>query len=191
MEEIAEKVLENAGSCIQEFRVDIERLIETKYEIIIDIFYGLQSKYGVMAFMLIQGKRLFVDDKLIDNPRQAKRYRFTLSEELAHFLIHNNLYKDCKTIVDRIEKESLLTRQEAWFLETNAKALGSAILMPKKLIEKRVDDLISYFGSKPNYTSIIINALAHEFDVNPAAVRRRLRNLGFHKRSNLDLRDNV
>ncbi len=171
--------------------MNIERLIETKYKIIIDNFYNLQARYGVMAFMLTQGKRLFVDDKLIDNPRQEKRYRFTLAEELAHFLIHDDLYKDCKTITERIEKESLLTRQEAWFLETNAKALGSAILMPKKLIEKRVDDLISYFGSKPNYAGIIINTLAHDFDVNPAAVRRRLKNLGYHKRSNLDFGNDI
>lgn len=171
--------------------MDIERLIETKYEIIIDSFYGLQPRYGVMAFMLTQGKRLFVDDKLIDNTRQEKRYRFTLAEELAHFLIHYNLYQDCKTIAERIEKETLLTRQEAWFLETNAKALGSAILMPKKLIEKRVDDLISYFDNKPNYAGIIINALARDFDVNPAAVRRRLKNLGYHKRSNLEFGNDI
>jgi len=179
------------ASCIQEFRVDIERLIETKYGIIPDVFYGLQAKYGVMAFMLTEAKRLFIDDRLIDNPRQAKRYRFTLAEELAHFLIHNNLYKNYKTIADRMEKESLLTRQELWFLETNAKALGSAILMPKKLVEKRVNDLINYFGNKPNYTNTIINALAHDFDVNPAAVRRRLKNLGYHKRSNLNFGDEV
>ncbi len=183
--------MKDAASCIQEFRVDIERLIETKYGIIPDVFYGLQAKYGVMAFLPTQAKRLFIDDRLIDNPRQAKRYRFTLAEELAHFLIHNDLYKDCKNIAERIEKESLLTRQELWFLETNAKALGSAILMPKKLIEKRVNDLINYFGNKPNYTNTIINALAHDFDVNPAAVRRRLKNLGYHKRSNLNFGDDV
>ena len=44
LENIAEDILKDANACIQGFRVDIERLIETKYRIIIDIHFGLQAK---------------------------------------------------------------------------------------------------------------------------------------------------
>lgn len=138
-----------------------------------------------MAYMLAHGKRLFIDDKLIDNPRLEKRYRFTLAEEMAHFILHRDIYKDCKTIDERIERESLLTRQENWFLETNAKALASAILMPKSMIEARIDRLFSSIGDSSNHTTSIITTLSHDFDVNPMAVRRRLKNLGYHRRSDL------
>lgn len=183
LEEIAQDVLSGAEDCIHGYRVDIERLLETKYEIIIDIHYNLQG-IGVMAYMLIQGKRLFVDDKLID-ARFGKRYRFTLAEELAHFIIHKDIYKDCKNLDERIEKDSLLTGQEQWFLETNAKALASAILIPKAIIEKRIEQLFSTIGNDPKHTQSIINILAQDFDVNPQAIRRRLINLGYRKRSNL------
>ena len=83
--------------------------------------------------------------------------------------------------------ELSLTRQEQWFLETNAKALASAILIPKSLIERRVEQLISDTDKDPQHTSSIINILSHDFDVNPTAIRRRLINLGYRKRSNLRL----
>jgi Zn-dependent peptidase ImmA (M78 family) len=189
LEQVAEDVLKDAKFCIQNYHVDIEKLIEHKYGIIIDIHYNLQLKSGVMAYMLTQGNRLFIDDKLIDNPRNAKRYRFTLAEELAHFIIHKDVYKDCKTINERLERESLLTRQEQWFLETNAKALASAILMPKFIIEERINNLFSTIGNSAGHTYSIIAILSHDFDVNPRAVRRRLINLGYHKRSNLKLKE--
>lgn len=181
--------MKDAGSCIQELRVDIERLIETKYKIIPTTHFGLQEKYGVMAYMLTQGNRLFIDDKLLDNPKSAQRYRFTLAEELAHFILHKSIYKDSKTIDERIEQESFLTNQEKWFLETNAKALASAILMPKRMIEKRIDNLISMVRNNPAHTSSIITKLSQEFDVSIPAVKRRLINLGYHKRSDLKLKD--
>lgn len=134
-----------------------------------------------MAYTLTKAKRIFIDDKLIDNPRLEKRYRFTLAEELAHFVIHRDIYSDCETVEDRIHAESLLTRQEIWYLETNAKALASAILMPKTTFEARLNNLIS---DPRNSTSLntSINILSHDFDVNPKAVERRLRNLGYYKR---------
>lgn len=142
-----------------------------------------------MAYMLTQGNRLFIDNKLIDNPRLGQRYRFTLAEEVAHFILHQDIYKDCKTLDERIEKESLLTRQENWYLETNAKALASAILMPKNLIESHVDELLFTAGNNPGRTFSVITALSREFDVSEQAVKRRLLNLGYHKRSDLRLKD--
>lgn len=189
LENIAQEVLKDAEYCIQRYRVDIEILIETRYRIIIDVHYNLQKQYGVMAYMLIYGNRLFIDDRLIDDPRLTKRYRFTLAEELAHFIIHKHVYKDCRTIEERIEMESLLTGQEQWFLETNAKALASAILMPKTIIEPRIEELFPVIGNSSGHTHSVINILSHDFDVNPQAVKRRLINLGYHKRSNLRLKE--
>jgi len=189
LEQIAEDVLKDATFCIQEYRIDIEKLIDQKYEIIIDIHYNLQPKYDVMAYMLTQSKRLFIDDNLFDNPRNAKRYRFTLAEELAHFIIHKDVYKDCKTLNERVGREALLTSREQWYMETNAKALASAILMPKSLIESRVNELLTVIGNSTTHTVSVITILSHDCDVNPRAVRRRLINLGYHKRSNLKLKE--
>ncbi len=163
-------------------------MVETKYGIIITTHYKL-AEYGVAALMLTQGKRLFVDFNLLDNPRLEQRYRFTLAEELAHHVIHRNIYKDCASVEERIEREKQFTRQEVYYMETNAKALASAILMPKSIIEARVDELFSAVGGNPKYTTSIMNALSRDFDVSVPAVKRRLLNLGYHNRSNLRLKD--
>ena len=139
--------------------------------------------------MLTEGKRIFIDDKLLDNPRLGQRYRFTLAEELAHFILHSDIYNNCRTIDKRMEQESLLTRQEKWYLETNAKALASAILMPKTMVEKRIDTLLATVRDNPARTPSIIAILSREFDVSEKAVRRRLINLGYHRRSDLRLKN--
>ena len=82
-----------------------------------------------------------------------------------------------------------MTRQEKWFLETNAKALASAVLMPKTMIEGRIDNLFSAVRNNPTQTFSIMNKLSQEFDVSEKAVKRRLINLGYHKRSDLKLKD--
>lgn len=189
LEHIAQDVLKNAESYINEYRVNIEKVIEDRYGIIIDIHYRLQQECGVMAYTLINANRLFIDDKLMDDPRLTKRYRFTLAEELAHFIIHKDIYGSCRTIVERIGMEQLLTSQEQWFLETNAKALASAILMPKNIIEGRIEQLFSSIGRNPEHIAAIIKILSHDFDVNPQAVKRRLTNLGYHRKISLRLKD--
>lgn len=189
LEHIAQDVLKDAEAYIDAYRVDIERIIESKYGIIIDIHYRLQQERGVMAYTLINATRLFIDDKLMDDPRLTKRYRFTLAEELAHFIIHKDIYGTCRTIDERIGMEQLLASQEQWFLETNAKALASAILMPKKIIESRVEQLFSTIGRNPDHIAAIVKILSHDFDVNPQAVKRRLTNLGYHRKISLKLKD--
>ncbi len=108
---------------------------------------------------------------------------------IAHFIIHRDIYRDCKTVDERIKKESILTGQEQWFLETNAKALASAILMPKTVIEERITKLLSTIGNSSGHAFPIITILSHDFDVNPKDIRRRLINLGYHKRSKLKLKE--
>jgi len=187
LEQIASSVLYGAGSCIVGYRVDIEKLIEIKYHLIITTHYHLKE-YGVEAFTLTKGKRIFVDFHLLDNPSFDKRYRFTLAEELAHLIIHHKVYEDCSTIEERIQREKQFSRQDLSYLETNAKALASAILMPKLFVEERMEKLFSIIGTDSKYTIPIITTLSKDFDVSKPAVTRRLKNLGYHKRSNLQLK---
>lgn len=187
LERIASSVLDGADSCIVASRVDIERLIQVKYRFIITTHFHL-AEHGIDAFTLIKGKRLFVSFHLLDDPRLDKRYRFTLAEELAHSVIHHNVYKDCTSIEERIERDKQFTRQELYYLETNAKALASAILIPKPIIETRIEELFSTIGTDSRYSIPIITTLSRDFDVSVPAMKRRLLNLGYHKRSNLLLK---
>jgi len=135
-----------------------------------------------------KGKRIFVSFHLLNESRLDRRYRFTLAEELSHYLIHHDIYKDCATIEERLERDKQFTRQELYYFETNAKALASAILMPQSLMESRVKELFSLIGKNSSHTAPIITILSRKFDVSIPAVKRRLKNLGYHKKSDLQLK---
>ena len=43
------------------------------------------------------GRAIFLDADLMNGERHEKKCRFTLAEELAHYLIHGELFADCHT----------------------------------------------------------------------------------------------
>jgi len=139
LENIAADILKDAKDFIKGCRVDIESLISDRYGIVIDAYAHLQSMYSALAFTLVGSKRIFIDSFLLDDPRQEKRYRFTLSEEFAHSLIHHHVFENCNNIEERIQIEELFSEKERFFWEGNAKALAGALLMPKELFEQRVE----------------------------------------------------
>ena len=63
---------------------------------------------------------------LYELERIAKKYRFTLGEELAHLLIHTSIFAICKTIEDPIAIEDALNEIRKDRLENNARALAPA-----------------------------------------------------------------
>ncbi|MCX6907232.1 MAG: ImmA/IrrE family metallo-endopeptidase [Verrucomicrobia bacterium] len=131
LETIAAQALADAAACVRGRRVDVERLILEKFGLRIEAFYDLRRKWDTYAFIDTKGQVIFVDAALMDNVGLEKKYRFTLAEELAHFLIHSNVFAACKTPEDRLRLEKQLDDQTRDNLESNARALASAILMPK------------------------------------------------------------
>jgi Zn-dependent peptidase ImmA (M78 family) len=189
LEKIAKEVIDESIDYIKDYRVDIESLIIGRHGLIVDAFFELNKRHGKLAFMLKDSNRIFIDDWLLDDVKQEKRYRFTLAEEFAHYLIHKDVYGGCKDINERIKLESLFSGSELAYMESNAKALASAILMPKEIFEKRVEFYLTKFKSKESAERVGETAkyLSREFDVNPRAVIRRLKNLGYHTRADLPL----
>jgi hypothetical protein len=74
-------------------------------------------------------------------------------------------------------------------MESNTKALPSAILMPKATIEPLVESLAPKLVDAEGHILIdkVVSGLASEYDVNFQAAKRRMINLGYRQRLNLDL----
>jgi Zn-dependent peptidase ImmA (M78 family) len=189
LERIAADALRDAERCLKKRRVDIERLILEKFRIKIETFVDLRRRWDTYAFIDTTGAVIFIDADLMNEDRLEKKYRFTLAEELAHFLIHRHLFANCRTVEDRLRIEDMLDERTRAYMESNAKALASAILMPKTTIEPLVESLAGKFVDAEGHIRVdeLVSALASEYDVSFQAAKRRMINLGYRQRLNLDL----
>jgi Zn-dependent peptidase ImmA (M78 family) len=189
LERIAADALRDAERCLKGRCLDIERLILEKFKLKIETFVELRRRWDTYAFIDTTGAVIFIDADLMNETRLEKKYRFTLAEELAHFLIHRHLFADCRTMEARLKIEEMLDERTRAYMESNAKALASAILMPKATVEPLVESLAGKLVDGEGHILVeqVVSALADEYDVNFQAAKRRMINLGYRQRLNLDL----
>lgn len=189
LERIAADALFGAERCVKGRRVDIERLVLEKFKLNIETFVDLRRRWDAYAFIDTTGAVIFIDADLMNEARLDRKYRFTLAEELAHFLIHRQLFANCRTIEGRMKIEETLDERSRAYMESNAKALASAILMPKATVEPLVESLAGHLVDAAGHILVdqLVSALAGEYDVNFQAAKRRMVNLGYRQRLNLDL----
>jgi hypothetical protein len=189
LERIAADALAKAPKCVTGRRVDIERLMQEGFDIQIVAFHELTRRWKTYAFIDTTAKRVFVDADLMDNLAQAKKYRFTLGEELAHKLIHTSLFANCRTIEDRLAIEDALDEVRKARLENNARALASAMLMPEATVRAFVSSVIPKFTDQQGHVCVdeLASAISHEYDVNFRPAKRRLKLLGYHRSHGWDL----
>jgi hypothetical protein len=189
LERIAAEALRGAEGCLKGRRVDIERLVLEKFKLKIETFADLRRRWDTYAFIDTTGAVIVIDADLMNEARLEKKYRFTLAEELAHFLIHRHLFADCRTVEARLRIEETLDEHTRAYMETNAKALASAILMPKVTVEPLVESLAGEMTDAEGHILVdqLVSALAGKYEVNFQAAKRRMVNLGYRQRLNLDL----
>ena len=189
LERIAAEALRKAPKCVTGRRVDIERLMQEGFDIQLVAFHELTRRWKTYAFIDTTAKKVFVDADLMDNLAQAKKYRFTLGEELAHKLIHTSLFANCRTIEDRLAIEDALGEVRKARLENNARALASAILMPEATVRRFVADIIPKFTDQQGHVCVeeLASAISHEYDINFRPAKRRLKLLGYHRSHGWDL----
>lgn len=172
--------------------VDIERTIESHYQLTIDIV-ALDPACGVEAFLNLTAKTIYIDVNLADLDYNEHRYRFTLAEELGHFVLHSELFKGISSLQDYIRVYQSIPEDDFNRFEMDAKALAGMILMPEQSFIERLihhrDSRLQTLGTSPGAEalSILVSQVGREliadFDVSEASVRHRLRNLLYLRRA--------
>jgi Zn-dependent peptidase ImmA (M78 family) len=129
------------------------------------------------AYVPVKEGYLFVDEEQYLNP-WSFRIRFTLTEELAHTLIHRQIFAG-KTI-DQIKRiQAQITDAEYAVIERDAKYLAGAILMKKTWFMERFgyhQSRLSFQSkNRLNILGFIIRELSRDFNVScyTAAIRAR------------------
>lgn len=103
------------------------------------------------------------------------RQRFTISHEIAHFALHASQNAKPKLFIDEhiMSRLGKVASRKSERQEAEAYRLGSALLMPKSLVQKEIRNRDLDLDDDE-----AINFLAKQFWVSPVAIANRLLRLG-------------
>lgn len=104
---------------------------------------------------------IFIDESLVKDPALHGRYRYTLAHEMAHWILHRNIFANYdETFYETNKKE----------IEWQADYLAQSLLMPKGQVQKAFYARIHSISTLPD--------LAKIFEVSKQAMGIRLETLG-------------
>lgn len=134
--------------------VEIEQIVELKLKIKIIPIPDLMNQYGVDAQITSDFKLIYVDQRNYEN--NTNRFRFSLSHEIGHFVLHKKFYKDLKIskfsdVTDFIEK---IGEDEYSYLETQANKFGNYLLIPREELLKIRKKIIGKISKKHDIKNI-------------------------------------
>lgn len=188
----------------------IEQIIEFDLGIDIIPIPGLKDDFNdagfdIDAFISSDLKSITVDQYILD--KRLPRYRFTLAHEIAHSLLHSDIYqqfefdntKDWISTLTNIQSiESLKKARD--MAEWQADELAGRILVPKTALKEEFDKekditIKTYSKDHPDFVAysnvvdyldfiidITIRVLSQRFVVSENTIRIRLENDGLIER---------
>lgn len=164
IEEIAAQILTELN--INELPVPIRKIAERKGLNIHPYDLGVNIS-GVLVIEKEQGT-------IGINPLESSvRQRFTIAHELGHFILHKDSSESL--FVDK-EFKILFRNQESATgelkREQDANAFAAAILMPKNILEEKINELSLDLTDED-----AVKSLAQMFDVSAIAMTYRIANL--------------
>lgn len=173
IETIAEKVLANFPHRRASLAVDIEGILE-------DLGLDLLPRQGIRHIAegyLARDPRIIVIDESILS--YLPRARFTIAEEVCHLILEYELWHG-GSIPEGAQGHELSDKQH-FFVEKDAKALASALLMPREdfsvTFRQRFRELVSAKTTTESAVREALNFVAKQFEISPKAAFYRARNL--------------
>lgn len=120
---------------------------------------------------------IYFDEALVDN---EARYRFTLAEELAHFLLHKDLISNFKSEEEYFEQYDDIPPTLYGIFDRNAKYLAAKILVPAEHYRDAVMEVVNrkLREMPPDYERILsasMHELAGLYAVSWDVLKNRLR----------------
>ncbi len=165
-----------------EIPIPIEKIVEFKLQLDIVPVPGLQDEFDVDAFLTNDLTEIRVD-QFIQQERPA-RYRFSLAHEVAHLLIHQDIFKELKfsTIAEWKKAMTLIPEEQYGWLEWQAYCLGGLMLvpgLPLRALFQESDEKASKAGIDlheldDDGRKIIESNLGRHFDVFREVIAKRM-----------------
>ena len=123
--------------------VPIEHIVEFRFEIDIVPMPGLQEGFDVVAFLTKDLREIRVDDYVYR--RRPTRYRFSLAHELAHRVLHSEVWREI-SFDDVASWKAFVTdsipEKEYSYLEFHANFFAGQILVPSSELAPRFRECV-------------------------------------------------
>jgi Zn-dependent peptidase ImmA (M78 family) len=119
--------------------IDIDYITEMMGLEILDIS-RLKEDFGLYGF-LGQVKKKFVIFVQKGDFKLTNYYtNFTIAEELSHFILHKEYFKNVKDFNEAFDFYTKIAQQSEMMIELNAKYLAGAILLPREHLKKKATE---------------------------------------------------
>jgi hypothetical protein len=178
-----------------EVPVDIDYLVEMMEIDICDIS-RLKEDFGLFGCLgKVKGK--FVIFVQRGDFKVTNYYtNFTIAEELSHFILHKEYFKNVKDFNEAFEFYTKITQKSEMMIELNAKYLAGAILLPREHLKRKAEEVYkqnaSMFneilknGSQDNCETIIAGISSYLTDIyqvpdGAIAFRLKTKAIGFRE----------
>jgi len=166
-----------------ELPIPVEEIIDLQLGINIIPIRGLQRVLSVDAFLSQDLKSISIDEAVFEGNQH--RYRFSLAHELAHLVLHREIYKELGSDSISEWKESILRipDREYRYLEIQANKFAGLILVPpgKLAVElEKVRETFEKNGVAPEFLyPMMAEELSYVFDTSSQTVEIRMSMDGF------------
>ncbi|MBE3069009.1 MAG: ImmA/IrrE family metallo-endopeptidase [Planctomycetes bacterium] len=179
LQEIADRVLAGAFPDGLSIPIEVESIA---YHLGLDInpIPGLCQVRDVLGAVWLDTAGRYwvvVDEHLMD--RYEGRYRFTVAEEVAHFIIHRPYIDQARDIQGAIVLQGRLTAAYR-YVEANARRLAAELLMPRELLKRdaaaayaKVIDVVGYRNIEA-VKKQVTDILRRQYVVSEQAMRYQL-----------------
>jgi Zn-dependent peptidase ImmA (M78 family) len=181
IEKRAQNVLHQAyPDGLPEAYIDIEWIIEAVIGLEILPVPGLKGSWdidGLLCCYVGGGHCIVVDADLMDH--SPNRYRFTLGEELGHYLLHADYIPKVTAHSDALRTYATLPGR--WRMDRNARRFAAAVLMPMETLVPNTEDLYAQivgtvgFNDPDAVRKYLTAQMAKRYRVSTQSMRFRLR----------------
>ncbi|MEL7659094.1 MAG: ImmA/IrrE family metallo-endopeptidase, partial [Bacillota bacterium] len=124
---------------------------------------------------IVKKGTIIIDARLLRKGVEG-RLRFTLAHELAHWILHKNIFcgsqYSAAMIKGALHNDNKLSSEADRMIEKQADLLATALLMPIKQVKKAFYELRSKYFDK----TVLVAKMAETFDVSRQAMRICLTN---------------
>ena len=150
LESIAEVFIDAFHKPTDSLPVEIDTIVEADLDVRIFPYSQLEERHGLHGYLALSLKKIYVDQNIMDSDLFERRYRFTIAEEVGHYLLHKDIFADVETPEDYINAYGKISAKEYGKMDMDAKYLGGAILMPTELFRR---ESLAYATNTPGLTS--------------------------------------
>jgi len=182
LERRAETLLEAAFPSGLGVPIDIDYVAEAYLKLEILPIPSLEANYSVWGsfWKTAEGRyKLIIDQDVMDD--KPNLYRFTLGEEIAHYVLHRNHFVQVQNVKEACQAQKEL-QADLHHMERNARRFSAAILMPSQVVREEANrtygKLVSHvgYGDADAILKKLTALLARQFRVSPQAMSIRLDN---------------